>query len=556
MSAMHRHDPLVGSLIDGRYGVVRLLGGGGMGNVYVAEEKRLRRRCALKVLHPHLGHDHVHVERFLREAQMIAQFKHPNIVDIFASGEEPAGVVYFAMELLEGEDLDARLAARPERPFSVKDCCLWGIQVARAVGVVHAAGLIHRDLKTGNIFLARRHDGEEIVKLLDFGIARREASSELTGTGVALGTPSYMAPEQFQDGEIDRRVDIYAFGVVLYRLLTGRLPFTGDMIQLAMKHRNVQPSRPSKIAPEAGISVKVESVVLKCMAKQPAERYASMQAVEDALAAALPKEAVGSSFSVRRMLLGNSGDSKLLPAAVLPAAVLPAAVAPAAVVPNPALCTQSVTRPVLVHQTEPTAPSAIASRPRLHHLVLVAGIFAMSTLLAGLSWIEYEPSSSPGAGESTSRSPAADPPEPVSLQPVAPVWTRSDPPEPSGFNPPAVAATPAAVQTSARPTEQAIPAVVQARPSVPSLRHQPPRPDDLLRPINPIRQIHMRARACRRKFKAVDGLRIVVSYWVGVDGKAHEATPSVHDELGACLAAAVSKTQFEPKLELSKKIDL
>ncbi|HEY0138411.1 MAG TPA: serine/threonine-protein kinase, partial [Nannocystis sp.] len=175
-------DSVVGALLDGRYRIIKELGHGGMGNVYLAEETRLRRRCALKILHPQLAQERTYVERFLREAQMIAQLEHANIVDIYAYGEEPSGIVWFAMELLTGEDLDARLKARAERPFGTHEACAWAVQIARAVGVVHQAGLIHRDLKTSNVFLARRRDGEEIVKLLDFGIARPEEGSELTAT--------------------------------------------------------------------------------------------------------------------------------------------------------------------------------------------------------------------------------------------------------------------------------------------------------------------------------------------------------------------------------------
>lgn len=190
MTAAASPDILLGTVLEGRYQLLSVLGRGGMGSVYIAEDIHLHRRCAVKVLHPQFAEDRTNVERFLREAQMIARLQHPNIVDIYAYGEDPSGLVFFAMELLEGEDLYRRLKARDARPYSVHEACLWALQVTRAVGCVHEAGLIHRDLKTPNIFLARKRDGEEVVKLLDFGIARPEEGSELTQTGMLLGTPS------------------------------------------------------------------------------------------------------------------------------------------------------------------------------------------------------------------------------------------------------------------------------------------------------------------------------------------------------------------------------
>ncbi len=284
-------DPLIGALLDGRFRVLGLLGRGGMGNVYAAEETRLKRRCALKVMHAKIAEDRDNVERFLREAQMIAQLEHPNIVDIHSFGEEPSGLVFFAMEMLTGEDLDARLKARRDRPFSIHEACMWAVQIARAVAVVHDAGLIHRDLKTSNVFLARRRNGAEVVKLLDFGIARPEEGSELTRTGTTLGTPSYMSPEQIRNDPLDRRTDIYSFGVLLFKLLTSRLPFSGEPIHVAYGHCEAPRPLPSTFFPEAGIPSALDAIVVKAMAKRPVDRYQSMHEVEEALLAVLLAEA-------------------------------------------------------------------------------------------------------------------------------------------------------------------------------------------------------------------------------------------------------------------------
>ncbi|WAS96598.1 serine/threonine-protein kinase [Nannocystis punicea] len=292
MKPQARHDPLLGSILEGRYRLMSLLGRGGMGSVYVAEETRLGRRYALKLLKPEFAEDRAQVERFLREAQTIARLEHPNIVDIHSFGEDPSGFVFFTMELLAGEDLESRLTARIERPYSVREVCMWAIQIARAVGVVHQNGLIHRDLKTQNVFLARTRDGGEIVKLLDFGIARPEQGSELTATGLVLGTPKYMSPEQVRNEPLDRRSDIYSFGVLLFKMLTGRSPFGGEALQVAMQHLTSTAPSPSSLAPAAGIPPQLDELVLKAMAKQRDDRHASMEEIEQKLVRLLATEGI------------------------------------------------------------------------------------------------------------------------------------------------------------------------------------------------------------------------------------------------------------------------
>ncbi|MFY0533973.1 serine/threonine-protein kinase [Nannocystis pusilla] len=210
------------------------------------------------------------------------------------------------MELLEGEDLESRIAARAARPYTVRDACAWAIGLARAVGVVHEFGLIHRDLKTQNVFLARRRDGEEIIKLLDFGIARPEEGSELTETGVTLGTPSYMSPEQLNAEALDRRSDIYSFGVVLFKLVTGRLPFRGDPVQVGTQHVTAPVPVPSLVAPASGITPELDALILKAMAKKRGERHASMREVERALLAVCEQMEV-------RKLPGGRAPSPLAP---------------------------------------------------------------------------------------------------------------------------------------------------------------------------------------------------------------------------------------------------
>lgn len=223
-----------------------------------------------------------------------------------------------------GEDLHARVKARRDRPYTLMEAVAWAVEVARAVAVVHAAGLIHRDLKTSNVFLARQ-DGQEIVKLLDFGIARPVTGSDLTRTGVSLGTPSYMSPEQILNTPLDARTDIYSFGVVLFKLLTGQMPFRGSALELSMQHCSVAPPRPSDVAPDAGISPALDALVLRCLAKPPGERPATMQAVEATLLGILADEQPTIALMVKRR---TEGTALLTTASALMGPALPVPVKP------------------------------------------------------------------------------------------------------------------------------------------------------------------------------------------------------------------------------------
>ncbi|HEY8375447.1 MAG TPA: serine/threonine-protein kinase, partial [Nannocystis sp.] len=294
MALEAQQDALIGTVLEGRFRIERLLGEGGMGRVYVADELRLRRRCAVKVLLPELTQDKDCVERFLREAQAIAQIHHEHVVDIYHLGEDPgSGVVFFAMELLVGKDLETRLFERKGQPFPWQQVVVWMEQIAGAMAAVHAAGLIHRDLKPSNIFLTARRDGREQVKLLDFGIVKAANHAALTSTGAALGTPFYMSPEQILAQAIDWRTDIYSLGVVFFEALAGRMPFIGEPIQVAMQHCNIAPPRVADIAPEAGVPDEIEDLVQRMLAKDREARIQTMEEIEAFLHEFLPAYAGG-----------------------------------------------------------------------------------------------------------------------------------------------------------------------------------------------------------------------------------------------------------------------
>jgi eukaryotic-like serine/threonine-protein kinase len=248
-----------------RYEVEELLGQGGMARVFRGTDRVLNRSVAVKVLSPQFAGDDQFVARFRREAQAAAALNHPNIVSVYDTGDQ-GDVHYIVMEYVEGRTL--RDAIRQEGPILPERASEIAQAVARALSSAHEAGLVHRDIKPGNIMLTR--DGE--VKVMDFGIARTSTGDTLTQTAAVLGTASYLSPEQAQGTAVDARSDIYSLGCVLYEMLTGRPPFTGDSpVAIAYKHVREDPVHPSNLNPDVPPSL--DAVVMKAMAKNPENRY-------------------------------------------------------------------------------------------------------------------------------------------------------------------------------------------------------------------------------------------------------------------------------------------
>jgi serine/threonine protein kinase len=272
---------LVGVML-GRYLIERLLGEGGMGAVYAARHQDLGKSAAVKVLHERYDESEEVRGRFLREGQTASRIRHPNIVDVYDVGTEQ-GRAYLVMELLDGESL-AGLLAR-ERPLSVQRIADLLVPVTSALAAAHELGIVHRDLKPDNIFLSSERSSIT-PKVLDFGISKLsspdEAAAPLTGTGTLLGTPQYMSPEQAQtDKSIDGRSDQYSFGVILYECATGRVPIQGALYQLLP--RIVQGDFPAPRQFNQSISAAFEQLILRAMARDPAERFANMRALGRAL---------------------------------------------------------------------------------------------------------------------------------------------------------------------------------------------------------------------------------------------------------------------------------
>jgi len=256
-------DTLINTLFDGRYRILRKLGSGGMANVYLAEDEDLGRRVAIKILNDRYANDELFIERFRREAKSAAALSHPNIVSIYDRGEAE-GTYYIAMEVIEGRSLKELILTRG--PLPIGQAIAFTFEILDALRFAHRHGIIHRDVKPHNILI-----GGERLKVTDFGIARAGAS-QMTEAGSIMGTAQYLSPEQARGAPVTASSDLYSVGIVLYEMLTGKVPFSGDSaIEIAMKHLNELPKPPSKIRHE--IPEDLDHVVLRALAKAPEDRY-------------------------------------------------------------------------------------------------------------------------------------------------------------------------------------------------------------------------------------------------------------------------------------------
>ena len=292
-----RPEELVGQIVEGRYRVERIVGKGGMGTVYAVRHIVVGKVAAMKVLKTGVERADGVLQRFVREAQTANLVKSRHIVEITDFGQLTNGLFYVVMELLEGEDLTR--AMKPGK-LGRADLVHIFVQVAEALALAHAKGIVHRDLKPDNVFLVNEGGDPRFVKLLDFGIAKvmagDNATAGLTETGVILGTPYYMSPEQARAEVVDHRSDIYALGVMMYRAFTGRLPFVADSTMgVLTRHLTETPELPSRLN---NVDPATERMIMRCMEKRREARYQSMTEVADALRS-LPMGAAGPSGPMR-----------------------------------------------------------------------------------------------------------------------------------------------------------------------------------------------------------------------------------------------------------------
>ncbi|HEY5951625.1 MAG TPA: serine/threonine-protein kinase, partial [Kofleriaceae bacterium] len=387
----------------GAYRVLKRIGEGGMGSVWLAEHSMIGRRAAIKVLHHEFSSKAEIVTRFFNEARAATAIADPGIVQIFDFGNHTDGSAYIVMELLDGEALDTRLARLGA--LEVADALRIMRQVASTLGATHARGIVHRDLKPENIFIVRDPEvaGGERAKVLDFGIAKLagDQNAVKTHTSAVMGTPTYMSPEQCRGaGHVDQRADVYALGCVLYRVLCGRPPFDAEGIgELLMLHMREAPPPPSTLRP--GLPREVEQVIMRCLAKDPAERYASGAELAIALGAL-------------------TGSSPMVPA---PRGSYSAASAPTTL----SSAASAGTQPPTVTRSRGLAIAGMA--------VIAAAVFF------GIAFMVTR-----GNSDDSSAAPAAAAPAPAAKEPTQP----AKPAEPVAAAPPAAKPADPAIELAAR----------------------------------------------------------------------------------------------------------
>ena len=265
---------MVGSVVADRYHIIKKLGEGGMGTVYLAEHVKMGRKSALKVMNPGMNQDPDAIARFNREAANASRLSHPNICAIYDFGETPEGLIYLAMEFIEGQSLTDVIETN--HGMSAPRAASIIHQAADALGVAHDAGIVHRDLKPDNIMIMKGRDGSDMVKVVDFGIAKASSSDaqKVTKTGLVVGTPEYMSPEQLAGDKLDGRSDIYSLALVAFNCLTGTLPFPSNSAQEAMIMRLTDhPKTLAEMRPDVEWPAELQAVMDKALARDADERY-------------------------------------------------------------------------------------------------------------------------------------------------------------------------------------------------------------------------------------------------------------------------------------------
>jgi serine/threonine protein kinase len=499
--------PLIGQVVGGRYHIVALIGEGGMGIVYKAEQRlgSTVRRVAVKTLHAELSRDPSITARFHREVGTVAQLEHPNTVRVYDFGSTDDGTLYIAMEFLDGKALNRVIetdgALDPKRVGHIVR------QIAGSLDEAHRQGIVHRDLKPENVLLIERAGEKDVVKLVDFGIAARTESAErekeqkLTQQGMVLGTPPYMSPEQFTGKALDARSDVYSLGVMVYEMLTGQLPFQADTAWQWATHHMTSPPRSFDETPGGGrIPEALRRTVLKALSKESADRQSSAgQFYTEFVASAGNATSVAPKAPVAAM-----GKTEAMPQAtpfvMAPTEGMPASPArslgtsPAA----PAIASPPVALPPAPAREQPSGNKGlIYGLSGVGAVLLIAmGVVALSSKGGGgepaapivtTPTTTSAPSSESPAAESPGEVPPAIEPEPSPPEePDDPKPTSS--PEPSRPKPSGSTKPAGSKPTPAQPTPKPIPPAPQTPPPVTAPPAATPEPPPIAQPTPPTAQ--------------------------------------------------------------------
>src|SRR5438105_4768250 len=286
MTMGHEVDPLLGRVINDRYKIIEAIGHGGMGRVYKALQAPLDRVVALKVLGAGHDRDPHFYKRFFLEASVTAKLTHPNTITLFDYGRTEDGIFFIAMEYLLGRTLSQ--AMQGDGPLAQERVIHIAQQICRSLREAHALGIIHRDLKPANVILLRQQDDHDFVKVLDFGLVKffqgENPEGEITNAGTFMGSPHYIAPEQARNQNPDQRCDIYSLGVLIYHMVTGRVPFTAaNPVDIILKHLHEAPVPPRQIRPDLSIDPNLEAIILRALSKNHKQHYQSINKLLAAL---------------------------------------------------------------------------------------------------------------------------------------------------------------------------------------------------------------------------------------------------------------------------------
>ncbi len=431
-------DALIGRVINDRFKINALIARGGMGKVYRAEQAPLGRVCAIKVLNPNYAgeHDPEFHKRFFLEASIASKLTHPNTVTIFDYGRTPDDIYYMAMEYLDGQTLHR--AIREAGHFSEERAAHVARQICRALREAHSLGVIHRDLKPANIFLVEHGDEADFVKVLDFGLVKNVSENkgeDLTQTGLFMGSPKYMAPEQIRGDRVDARTDIYALGIIMYEMITGKVPFDRpNSVNILMAHVNEEAPPMRQMNPAINLSPQIEETVGRCMAKDPDQRFRSMDEVLAALkrvgGGTLTATISGAGTGEYRSLSGSGSGPQMMQSGAPGSGPNPAFLSPSGSDPG------SIPSPLSVPSDSPAAGAPLVSQPPARSGskgTLVAAVVSALAIAGVVGYVARRPSKPvTGAGTGTTAGdPATPPPATAAAPDTAPPATASTPSAPT-----------------------------------------------------------------------------------------------------------------------------